>query len=209
MKKPWFLVALVLVIELAVVMILVPGDYTKKAIEKEAVYIENSLGKQTRIWVFQKAGGWYQTSIINSGFKREVYRMLIPTEEAKANSKGLETFGDWWFDLAEDRAGSLMLLIQQFYMRLALMVIWSPYMLLLLVPALYDGIQTWKIKQTNFDYASPVIHRYSSRLIGYSFAGMLLVFFLPFAIPPSVTPVILMAICVSFGLMVGNYQKRI
>lgn len=209
MNKPWYLVALVLIVELAVVLVLVPGDFTGRAIEKEGQMIEQRLGKQTRTWVFGKSEEWFQTTIIESGFKDGMYRTLIPTEDAKTKSKGLESFGNWWFDLAADRIESLMLLIQQFYMRVALMMTWAPYMLLLFLPAIYDGIQTWKIKRTNFDYASPVVHRYSARIIGYSFTGMVLMFFLPFALPPTLTPIVLMIICVAFGLAVGNFQKRI
>lgn len=209
MNKPWYLVGLALALQLAVVLILVPGDFTGTAIEKEGRMIESSLGKETRDWVFGKSNDWFQMTVIQSGLKEGMYKTLIPTEEAKTKSKGLETFGNRWFDLAADRIESLMLLIQQFYMRMALLLIWAPYMLVLFIPAIYDGIQTWKIKRSNFDYASPVIHRYSARLIGYSFGAMLLMFFLPFPIPPTVTPVVLMVICVAFGLVFGNYQKRI
>jgi|SRR5690554_4823815 len=208
-NSPWFIAAIVLVLEIILIAVIVPGDYTGRTIVREQELIENSLGKTSLEWVQEKADAWYQTTMIDSGVKSAIYNHLIPTEEQKAKSVGLETFGDWWFDLAADRIESVMLVIQQTYLRFALLLLWAPYILLLLIPAVYDGIQTWRIKFTNFDYASPVVHRYSARLMGICVVGMMMLLIAPVAIPPVTTPVILMIICVATGLVIGNYQKRI
>lgn len=209
MKKPWFLALLLLAAEIIIVAVLVPGDYTGKVIHKELSMIESSLGSETLEWISGKSTDWYTATALDTGLKDGMYYLLIPTEEQRARSSGLETFGDWWFDLAAERIESLMLVLQQIYMRLALLLVWSPYVLLLLIPSVYDGYMTWRIKVTNFDYASPVKHRYSARLFGATTVGLLMLFMLPVAIPPSIIPIALMAMCIAIGLMVGNYQKRI
>lgn len=208
-KKPWFVALMIIVLEIIIVAVLVPGDFTGRSIQTEQEMIEKSLGADTLSWVRERSGGWFQTTMIDSGVKSGIYNHLIPTEEQKARSVGLEKFGEGWFNLVANRIDSLMLVVQQSYMRLALLSIWAPYMLLLLIPAIYDGMQTWRIKVTNFDYASPVLHRYSVRLLGLSLASIVILFLSPLPVPPSATPVILMVMCVAIGLVIGNYQKRI
>jgi hypothetical protein len=121
----------------------------------------------------------------------------------------MEQMGKAWFGWVEGRIKALAKLIYQFCMRLALLASWAPYMLILLLPALYDGLMTWKIKRTNFDYASPVIHRYSMRGTGLLLTGLFIAFFAPFALDPVIIPVTIMVCCVLIGLMVGNFQKRV
>ena len=209
MSKPWYLVAWLLVIELAIVLILVPGDLTSRAIEKEAVDIKQSLGQQSQEWVHDKAERWYQSTMMDSGFYAGMHRTFIPTKEEKMKSKGLENFGSHWFTFIEGRIESFTKVVYQFYTRIALFTLWMPYILVLLVPAIFDGLMTWKIKRTNFDYASPVIHRYSTRAVSYIVIGAIVLSFVPIAITPMLMPLLMMLWSVFAGLMIGNFQKRV
>lgn len=209
MKKPLWLVAWLLVIELLVILLLVPGDWTDRAIEKESRLVEKSLGSETRYWIRDKAEGWYQSAIIDSGFYEGMYYTLIPTKEQKANSRGMQDMGAWWFKWAEGRMEALANVIYQFFTRTALFLTWAPYMLILLAPAVYDGMMTWRIKRTNFAYASPVIHRYSIRFTGYLLLGLGIAFFAPIALNPIFIPIVMMICCVLIGLTLGNLQKRV
>ncbi len=55
MKKPWLLVAWLLVIELLAILLLIPGDWTDRAIKRESVLVEQSLGVEARDWIQNKA----------------------------------------------------------------------------------------------------------------------------------------------------------
>ena len=68
MKKPWLLVAWLLVIELLAILLLIPGDWTDKAIKRESVLVEQSLGVEARDWIQSKASTWFRSSVIDSGF---------------------------------------------------------------------------------------------------------------------------------------------
>ncbi|RCW98321.1 uncharacterized protein DUF4400 [Marinomonas foliarum] len=117
--------------------------------------------------------------------------------------------GQFWFDWIKGRINTLSEVVYQFLARIALLVVWSPYMLILLVPAVYDGLMTWRIKRTNFDYASPIIHSYGIRSIGYLFLAFCVVSFSPFAVSPLVIPVVMMIACILIGFAIGNFQKRV
>ena len=209
MSKPWLLVAWIIAIELIVILLLIPGNWTDKAIKRESVLIEQSLGVDTREWVQKKAALWYRSSMIDSGFYNEMYKVFIPTEQERMKSKGMQNMGEGWFLWVEGRMEALMNVIYQFYSRLALLTAWAPYMLILFIPAVYDGMMSWKIKRTNFDYASPVLHRYSVRGTVYLLAGLFIIFFVPFAFNPIIIPIVLMACCVLIGLTFSNLQKRV
>lgn len=209
MKKQFWLVILLFVIELGVVLLLVPGDWTYKEINKEAEYVERSLGVQSRNWIHDKARHWYQTSMIDSGAYESIRRHLIPNQEERSKSRGMENMGSQFFDWWEDRIEALATVVYQFFARLALAIMWAPYMLVLLIPAAFDGWMTWKIKRTNFAYSSPVIHRYSIRGL-FSLGSLLVIaFFVPIALDPVFIPIVLMAACVLIGVAGGNLQKRI
>ncbi len=60
MKKPWLLVAWLLVIELLAILLLIPGDWTDKAIKRESVLVEQSLGVEARDWIQSKASTWFR-----------------------------------------------------------------------------------------------------------------------------------------------------
>lgn len=209
MKKPLWLVVWLLVIELLVILLLVPGDWTDRAIKEESKLVEANLGSHTRYWIEDKAESWYQSTMIDSGFYEGVYYTLIPTEEQRLNSRGMEKMGLWWFQWAEGRIEALGNIVYQFYTRMALLLAWAPYMAILFLPAMYDGMMTWRIKRTNFDYASPVIHRYGVRFIGYLLLGLGIAFFAPIALNPIIIPIVMMACCVLVGIAMGNLQKRV
>lgn len=190
-------------------MILVPGDTADRTIITENRLMQKSLGENTTDAIRERADGWHESVVYKSGLYDGTITLLIPTEERRKASKGIETMGKWWFDWATGRVEAVSRVIHQFCIRASLVLTWLPYLLVLLVPALYDGMMTWKIKRTNFMYASPVIHRYSIRGIVFIGVVSMIAFFMPIAIDPSIIPVILMVACVLLGLSVGNMQKRI
>ncbi|NMT18452.1 conjugal transfer protein, partial [Vibrio parahaemolyticus] len=58
MKKPLWLVAWLLVIEVLVILLLVPGDWTDKTIQRESELVEQNLGYEARQWISDTAGDW-------------------------------------------------------------------------------------------------------------------------------------------------------
>lgn len=209
LNKPWLIVAWLFIIELVVILLLVPGDWTGQAIYTEANWMEQQLGAATADKIMVRAHDWYQWSMIDSGVYAEMQRFLIPSEPERLRSIGMRTMGADWFEWVNGRLQAIGLVVEQFYRRIAMLQEWAPYMLILLVPAVYDGLMTWQIKRTNFDYASPVLHRYSVRAGVLIVVTLLLCFFLPFALNPFWIPVALMLCCACACLMFGNLQKRI
>ncbi len=196
-------------IELLVLALLVPTYWIDTARKREMQRIEQRLGANTRQWAMQKAQGWFQASFVDSGFYQTVHHLLIPTEQERQRSKGLEDFGQGLFNWLSIRLDALIHLLYQFYIRLALLSLWWPYLLLVGIPAIWEGFMVRRIKRTNFDYVSPVLHHYSIRGITLLGAGVLMVWLAPIKLEPMLIPAIMMISCLLAGLALGNIQKRI
>lgn len=209
MKTPFWLIAWLLVAELFIILVFVPGHWTERVIQKESTMIENQLGRETVEWIDRTALHWYNRSMWDTGVYRTLHKLLIPTPEERAASRGMEGIGGKIFPWVDDRLAAMMNVVYQVFARAALLLVWAPYMLIMLLPALWDGIMTWKIKRTNFDYASPVWHRYGIRGVFFAFQCLLIAFFAPIALNPIIIPMTMMVMCIMLGLATANLQKRI
>ena len=196
-------------LQLLLVLVLVPGEWTENVIEREAVKIQRYLGADSQTWVHETAQGWYDTTMIDSGVYKAMHRHVIPSPDERAASRGMENLGNTIFAWAEDRLGAMMRVVYQVYARVAMATLWAPYILILLVPAVFDGMMRWKIKQTNFDYASPVVSRYGVRGVYIIIQCALIAFVLPVALNPIIVPIGMMLAALMVGFSMANYQKRI
>lgn len=195
--------------ELIVLALLVPTNWIEKARTLESQRIEQRLGADTRQWAMQKAQVWFRASFIDSGFYQSLHHLLIPTEQERQRSKGLEDFGQGLFSWLSVRVDALMHILYQFYVRLAILGLWWPYLLLVGMPAIWEGFMMRRIKRTNFGYVSPVIHHYSIRGVMLISVGLLMALVAPITLEPMLIPAVMMADCILAGLALGNIQKRI
>ena len=209
MTKPFWMIASLLMLEVLIIATFWPGDWTDRYIEKEMAMIRDTLGSEQQIWIKEKADEWYTANLIDNGLYDFVWNIFIPTDEEKARSLGMENMGDFLFDYMGGRLESLTSTVYQFMMRVALLMSWWPFMVMVLVPAVYDGYMMWKIKRTNFAYVSPFFHQYSLEGIKWLFFGLIMVFLAPIAVNPSVIPGFLMIVCAMCGICISNLQKRI
>lgn len=202
---------IVFFMQLLAVAIFTPMGWAVDAIEKEKAMIAQVMGSSGGRFISAEADDWHKTFIIDSGLYAGTVKMLIPTKKQKERSKGIERMGtaEGWFGWVQERIDTVSKVIHHTMMRVSMLKMWLPYILIILIPAAYDGLMTWKIKRTNFAYVSPVLHRYGARGVVLIAIIFLLLFFAPIAVHPIYIPVGLIAVCLLIGLMIGNTQKRI
>ncbi len=141
-KSVWLL-CLALMLEIIAIGVLVPGDWTGGVISKEKQMIQNQLGAQTSYWIGQTSHRWYQSWVVDTQMEQSVRDFLIPTEEQRLRSKGMENMGGFWFVWVEDRIQAFFDVLYQVFTRFALLMVWLPFALILMLPALWDGLMTW------------------------------------------------------------------
>ncbi|RCW63303.1 uncharacterized protein DUF4400 [Marinobacter nauticus] len=206
MNKPLLITIFLVALEVLFIAALLPGRWSEQAMQREAQMIESVSGRDHRDQILSTATDWYTRTLIQTGVWQSMFNMLIPDDSLREKSV---VKADGWFKIVDDRLTSIQQSVYLVYVRISLLVSWLPYVPLLLIPAVWDGLMTWKIKKTNFDYASPVLHRYALRgsmvMVMVSFA----IFMMPIPIAPFYIPAALMFSVVAIGIAAGNLQKRI
>lgn len=198
--------------ELAIICLLVPVRVVEGAINEEYAMSVKSLGLEITDQVYEKARKDYESALIESGIYTAVVRHLIPTDEERRNSVGMEDLGtrDGWFPLVQSRINATTTIIYQLFVRFEIMLMWLPYVLIFVsVPVFIGGFWQRRIKQSNFDYSSPLVTNSTVQLLVYSCLGGTMFMVLPIAINHMIIPVIMIIISVLLGRVIGNIQKRI
>ena len=99
--------------------------------------------------------------------------------------------------------------IYQAMRRFFLMLSWWPFLLSALMPFVSDGLARRKVKQSNFDYSSPLAHRYSFfALLGVLYLLLIGLTF-PFPVQSPAMPVVCGAIVVAVNVYLAYTQKRV
>ena len=99
--------------------------------------------------------------------------------------------------------------LYQMIKRFIMAWVWWPFLAVILVPFAIDGLIRRKISQTNFDYPSPLAHRYSL----YVMLGAVYLLFmgltLPIPVPPQAVPVEIFMVDLALNVVLANTQKRV
>ncbi len=192
----------IILVESIVVICLIPTNYVDKVIKKEYLIVKERLGEIQVESIHADAKKIFQSTLIDNGFYSIARAHVIPATNTLNGT-------NWWFEYVDARLRSLASVYYHFLTRFELVKLWSPYILLLLFPAIFDGYIAWKIKRTNFNYSSPAIHTYSSKIFIIIVCSLIALFIAPLVLDPAIIPIALMFMAVLVGLFIGNIQKRI
>ena len=81
--------------------------------------------------------------------------------------------------------------------------------LVTLVPVANDGLIRRKVSQTNFNYPSPLAHRYSLYVILGTVYLLFMGLTLPFPVPPQSIPIGILIVAFALNVFLANTQKRV
>ena len=170
--------------------------------------IASQMGADTAEAVALKADGWYDRWIVETGVV-DALHSAVPTEEEKAASRGLENSFDLFFEYELSRIEALLDVFYWAFKRLALLLVWLPVMAPVFLLALGDGLLQRKIRMQTFAFSSPLIQEASGTIAVATTFVILLLFFLPFAVPPLAAPALLAVASLFIGICFANLRKRI
>lgn len=201
----------ILILELTAIMVLFPADMTRETVKAEKADIVRVMGRDSAEEIYSFARKGYEELVIESGVYNAVYRFFVPTEEQKRASKGMEELGtrEGWFDWVTERIENCCLVFYEFLVRIGTIKAWFPYMMIMIVPAIGSGILERKVKQSNFDYSSPLIAKAAFNLMIYTMLAFVMLVFLPVPFSPLLVPLLMMVLCILIGHAIGNIQKRL
>lgn len=208
--SPLWMIFLVLCFEAAIVATLVPGEWTERVVQRESELVLQTIGREEYTHVQATAQDVWTRHLITSGVLEAVRNHVIPSDAVRTReSPGWKDFGKTWFEWLDERINAMSNAYYHWAFRWALLMTWMPYFAILLVPAIYDGFITWRIKRTNFAYISPTLHQFSTDVMILMCPLLAGLFLAPVVIDPVVIPASMALACVFIGLVIGNTQKRV
>lgn len=197
-------------IEFIVIAALISESWSYQVITKEQAMAHAYLGTATARQIKDDADRVYNRLFIDSGVVATIDKYFVPTEESRRRSGALAELGrDNVFPIVEERLNVIWASVYQMIYRLTGFLIWLPYLSLFFLPSLIDGLMVRQIKKTNFDYASPLLHRTAMYAIVVTAYLLLLALFAPVPLPPWLIPIAGAIIAMAMGLLAANTQKRI
>ena len=156
------------------------------------------------------AQNWFEALFVRTGVQVGVWHYFIPNESERLGSIGFEEIGrDNLFPFIAGRLRVLWDSVYQTLRRLFLLLAWWPFLLVAVVPFSVDGMVQRQIKRSNFDYSSPLAHRYSLYAILGTVYLLLVGLTLPFAVPPQTIPIALALVSVAMNVYLAHTQKRV
>ena len=202
--------ATLLLMEFILLAALVPTAWSERVHDTELAWLHEGLGARTADAVIARAEHWYETLFVSPGLVATSYRITLPSDEDVKRAGALSPLATLplWSWVA-GRLEVVWAALHQALQRLAMVVVWWPFLLLLLAAAWGDGWVRRRIRQSGFAYASPLAHAYGLRGIVVVFVLLGLVLFLPLPVPAVGVPVVGALVAVLVGVIIANAQKRL
>jgi hypothetical protein len=202
--------AILVVMEFVLFAALVPASWSERVRDTELAWLQEGLGARTANAIVERAEHWYATLFVAPGLVETSYRITLPSDVDVQQAGALSPLAAlpvWSW--VTDRLQVIWAALYQALQRLAMLVAWWPFLLLLLVAAWGDGWVRRRIRQSGFAYASLLAHAYALRGIAVLVMLVTLSLFLPLPLAVLGVPVVGSLAAVLVAVIVANAQKRL
>ena len=198
------------VMEFILLSALVPTEWSNRVQEQEAEWMEQTLGAKTAEAISERSQSWSERLFVRSGLMAGSYDLLIPDDVSveRAPELGKLAESPVW-PLIKDRLDVIWQSLDIAVQRIVLLLAWWPFLAFALVGGILDGLLRRRIRQSGFDYPSPLGHRLAVGALLWIGVSLSLGLLLPVPIPVAVVPMIATIIAVAVGAMVTQTQKRL
>ena len=210
MQRNLLLSLLIWLLEIILVASFVSDRWTREIQAAEDQMLIAYFGVKKDTEIRQTSQKWFDRLFVKTGIRESIYRYFIPTERERQLSKGFEEVGRHdLFPFIQSRLDVLMDTLYQMIKRFIMAWVWLPFLAVTLIPFALDGLIRRKISQTNFDYPSPLAHRYSLYVILGAVYLLFMGLTLPFPVPPQSIPMGIFVVAFALNVLLANTQKRV
>jgi len=201
---------LIWLLEIILVASFISDRWTREIQAAEDQMLIAYFGVEKDTEIRQTSQQWFDRLFVKTGIRESIYRYFIPTERERQLSKGFEEVGRHdLFPFIQSRLDVLMDTLYQMIKRFIMTWVWWPFLAVTLIPFALDGLIRRKVSQTNFDYPSPLAHRYSLYLILGAVYLLFMGLTLPFPVPPQSIPIGIFVVAFALNVLLANTQKRV
>jgi len=210
MQRNLLLSLLIWLLEIILVAGFVSDDWARniQVVEDNSLIAYFGVEKEAEIRQTSQQG--FDQLFVNTGIRESVYRYFIPTEHERQLSRGFEEVGRHdLFPFIQSRLDVLWDTLYQMIKRFIMAWVWLPFLAVTGLPFAIDGLIRRKVSQTNFDYPSPMAHRYSLYIMLGAVYLLLMSLTLPFPVPPQAIPAGIFIVAFALNVLLANTQKRV
>jgi len=202
--------ATLLAMEFILLAALVPTGWSERVRATELAWLQEGLGANTAKAVVERAEHWYSMLFVSPGLVEISYRITLPSVADTQRGGALSPLAALpvWSWLA-GRLDVIWAALYQALQRLAVLMAWWPFFLLLVAAAWGDGWVRRRIRHSGFAYTNPLAHAYALRGIVVIVMVLGLVLFLPLPLPVLGVPIVGALLGCLVGVAVANAQKRL
>ncbi|MDN5862783.1 MAG: DUF4400 domain-containing protein [Salinisphaera sp.] len=197
----WLFIGLV-VVELAIVVLFVPSralvDYNAGA----RAHVAAELGTATENKITDMASTWYRVSLVRPGFVEALDTFLFGGET------GIGSPDYSGYQYVRDRVQTFWNVLFAVYYRLAVIIVWVPYLAPLILAVMIDAIQERRVRQARFSYVSPLMRSLSARSRTVLLSLLIVVLVLPVHMPALAYPFVIGLLLLSSWVTITHLQKH-
>ena len=198
------------ILEVILVASFVSDRWTRESQATEDRMLIAYFGVVKESEIRHTAQHWFDQLFVRTGMRESVYRYFIPTERERQMSRGFEDVGrNDLFPFIQSRLDVLFDTVYQMIKRFVMACAWLPFLAVAILPFAIDGLIRRKVSQTNFDYPSPMVHRYSIYVMLGALYLLLMGLTLPFPVPPQSMPIGTFIVAWAINTLLANTQKRV
>jgi hypothetical protein len=202
--------ALLLLMELILLAALVSVSWSERVQRTEGAWLAAGLGPRAAAAVVARAHAWYERLFVATGLVEASYRVTLPNDadvERAGALAPLATLPLWSW--VAGRIEVIWAALYQLLQRLAMIIAWWPFLLLVLIAAIGDGSLRRRRRQAGFGYPSPLVHAYALR--GLQLLALLTGFglLLPLPLPAVGVPLVGALVGALVDTLIAQAPKRL
>lgn len=188
--------------------ILMSSDWITQTIHRERIANQTLLGHEHANAAFAGATDLFTQWFVETGIQRTSFELFVPDQGRLDASGAMANVGSPVWAWTADRIEAFWALIYQIMVRVYTVLQWWPFMILVLLPIIIDGILTRRINSYTFSLTSTHVHGIAVK----SALGVIVIYLalmvLPVFVHPSWFPGIILLSGISTWLAMVHFAKR-
>lgn len=186
----WKYVLIACLCYLVMIGLFASESYVSRMLERERQMIYSIMGQGPAGNAEARASRWYRTAFLDSGVVESSLRAITPVQpQPGSKTAGLARLMARPLHYVEARIRTMWVLLYHLQLRISVTIMWWPYVVLIFLPVLIDGLTQRRISATNFSTPSPTMHMMAKSLLWLFLIGSVAVLFAPLPMPPVLTPI--------------------
>lgn len=199
----------IFLLEICVTALIISPDFIRSELADEQQHVVNVLGPRVEHDLREESASYFRASLVDTGVVRASYDMLVPTEDQRRRSVGMEELGGKAFVWVNDRLDAFWNSVYQMFYRICVLLAWAPAILPLALPAIVDGVMVREIKKRTYGYASPVRYHAMTHALMFLVMAIPIYVAFPIAVTPILIPIWAVMVCLCLMVFTANIQKRL